>query len=286
MPDIACINGKPMALDEARVPVSDRGFLFGDGVYEVVRTYGGLPFLLDAHLDRLDTSLGAIRLTPDWDREILANWIAASLMQAGYAEAKIYIQVTRGVAPREHAFPDTTTPTTLITVTPLTPLDSGLIANGVTAITTPDIRWKRCDIKSLNLLPNVLARQLATEAGAFEALFVTDEGLVSEGAGCNLFMVKNGALVTPGLSSRILAGVSRAHLLKTALNLGIEAHQRDITLSELLAADEVFFTGTTIEVVGVSRIDQTTIGSGAPGPVTRQLAAAFRPAHATALGGG
>ena len=171
MPDIACLNGTFGPLSEARVPVEDRGYLFGDGVYEVVRTYGGEVFLLNAHLDRLDRSMAEVRIVPDWDRATMEGWIGEAVRRAGYAEAKIYIHVTRGVAPREHTFP-AVPPTTLLTVSEIHPLAPGLVAAGVAVVTTEDIRWGRCDVKSLNLLPNVLARQAARDVGAFESFFI------------------------------------------------------------------------------------------------------------------
>ena len=194
MPDIACLNGIFQPLDEARVPVNDRGYLFGDGVYEVVRTYHGQPFLLDHHLDRFDTSLSQVRIRPEWDRATLGDWIAEAIDRAGYADTKVYVQVTRGVAPRDHPFPDVA-PTTLITATEIHPVGKALVASGVYAISTPDIRWGRCDIKSLNLLPNVMARQAAREAGAFEAIFFDpDTGAVREGSASNVCCVIDGTV--------------------------------------------------------------------------------------------
>ncbi|MBI5137453.1 MAG: D-amino acid aminotransferase [Nitrospirae bacterium] len=276
MPDIACLNGTITPLNDAKVSVNDRGFLFGDGVYEVIRTYGSRPFRLEAHLDRLYQSLSQVRIVPNWERATLTAWIDAVLARAGHAETKIYVQVTRGVAPRNHPFPPVP-PTTLVTATEIHPLPADVVRAGVAAISMPDIRWARCDVKSLNLLPNVLARQAALDAGAFEALFVGD-GVVREGSSSNVFGVIGGALVTPPLGPRLLPGVSRAYLLEVARDLGLTVHERDLSLAELQAADEVFLTGTTIEVLGVTRIDGATIGNGTVGPVTRRLAARFRPA--------
>lgn len=276
MPDIAFLNGAFLPLAEARVSVEDRGFLFGDGVYEVVRTYGATPFLLDRHLERLERSLAEVRIAPDWGRADLEGWIAEAVERAGYPEAKIYIQVTRGAAPRDHKFPDVPV-TTLVTVTPIAPLPAPMQEAGVAVISVPDLRWGRCDVKSLQLLPNVLARQEAAEAGAFEALLTGPDGVVNEGAGSNLFIVSGGALVTPALGPRILAGVSRAYVLDLARKMGLATQERDLSLAEVYDADEVLLSGTTIEVVGVVRVDGRTVGDGRPGPVTRRLAGAFRP---------
>jgi len=276
MPDIACLNGAFMPLGEARVSVEDRGFLFGDGVYEVVRTYGGAPFLLEAHLERLKRSMASIRIQPDWAPGALEGWIEGALEQAAYPEAKLYIQITRGAAPREHTFPDTS-PTTLVAVTPIAPLPADKVDAGVAVISVPDIRWGRCDVKSLQLLPNVLARQEAMEAGAFEALLVGPDGHVNEGAGSNLFVVRGGVLTTPALGPRILAGVSRAYVLDLARGLGISTEEAPLTVREVYEAEEVLLSGTTIEVVGVVKVDGRPVGDGRPGPVTRRLMSAFRP---------
>jgi D-alanine transaminase len=276
MPDIAFLNGAFLPLAEARVSVEDRGFLFGDGVYEVIRTYDGAPFLLPAHLDRLERSMAEVRLVPDWTRAALEGWIAEAVERAGYTDAKIYVQVTRGAAPREHKFPEVPV-TTLIAVTPIASLPQQMQDEGAAVISVPDLRWGRCDVKSLQLLPNVMARQEAAEAGAFEALLVGPDGVVNEGAGSNLFVVNGGALVTPALGPRILAGVSRGYLLDLARGMGIVTEERDLRLAEIYDAEEVLLSGTTTEVLGVVRVDGRTVGGGRPGPVTRRLAAAFRP---------
>lgn len=276
MPDVAFLNGTFVPLAEARVSVEDRGFLFGDGVYEVVRTYAGAPFLLGPHLDRLARSMAAVRIVPDWSRADLEGWIAEAVQRALYPEAKIYVQVTRGAAPREHRFPDVPV-TTLVAVTPILPLAQKTQDEGVAVISTPDLRWGRCDVKSLQLLPNVLARQEAADAGAFEALLTGPGGVVNEGAGSNLFAVVDGALVTPALGPRILAGVSRGYVLDLARGMGLSTEERDLYLAEVYDAGEVLLSGTTIEVVGVVRVDGRVVGDGRPGPVTRRLAGAFRP---------
>jgi D-alanine transaminase len=276
MPDIAFLNGAFLPLAQARVSVEDRGFLFGDGVYEVIRSYDGAPFLLPAHLDRLERSMAAVRIVPDWNRAALEGWVAEAVERAAYPEAKIYVQVTRGAAPRDHRFPEVPV-TTLVAVTPIAPLPAKTQEAGVSVISTPDLRWGRCDVKSLQLLPNVLARQEAAEAGAFEALLVGRDGVVNEGAGSNLFVVAGGSLVTPALGPRILAGVSRAYVLDLARGMGLFTEERDLMLAEVYEAGEVLLSGTTIEVVGVVRVDGRAVGDGRPGPVTRRLAAAFRP---------
>ena len=279
MPDLACLNGTIQPLEDTRVSVNDRGFLFGDAVYEVIRTYGGQPFRMTDHLDRLEKSMAAIRIHPDRDRATVEKWIHDVCNQAGYDEAKIYLQVSRGVAPRDHAFPDVS-PTVLITVTPIAPLPAEMTENGVAALSTPDIRWARCDVKSVNLLPNVLARQAARDAGAFEALFVDDDGFLLEGATSNVFAVDGGTIVTPPLDPHILPGVSRAYLMELAKEHNIPLAERPIPMDTLATAEELFLTGTTIEILPVNQVDGKPIGNGDPGPITRTLQKVFRPAHA------
>src|SRR6185295_19578587 len=192
MPDVAFINGAFVPLAEAKVSIEDRGFQFGDGIYEVIRTYNGRPFSLDAHLARLDRSATALNLTQPYSRADWTHHILEGIKRAAYPEAKIYLQITRGVAPRDHAYSDDATPTVVMTVREFHPLDRSLQAAGVDAITTEDIRWGRCDIKSVNLLANVLARQQVKQAQAFEAILIRG-GLVTEGAVSTVMVVQGGA---------------------------------------------------------------------------------------------
>ncbi len=272
MPDIAFVNGRFVPWHEATVSIDDRGFQFGDGVYEVIRTYGGKPFELDAHLRRLARSLGELRLPTIYSPAQWAAWIEQGLRQAQYAEAKVYIQVTRGVAPRDHAFPADTRPTIIMTIRELHSLPAHHRKSGVSARTTEDLRWGRCDIKSLNLLPNVLARQEAIQAGVFEAILIRG-GLVTEGSVSNVMVVQQGALVTAPEGPHILSGVTRNVVLELARKEGLPIEERYVPVSALYAADEVMLTGTTVEIVGVVNIDGRTIGAGTPGPVTRALSA-------------
>lgn len=274
MPDIGFLNGQFTPLSETLVPVEDRGFQFGDGVYEVIRTYGGAPFQAEAHLERLERSCRALSLPAPYSLQQWKASIRDGLARAAYSESKIYIQVTRGVAAREHAFPPSIAPTAVMTVRELRPLDENAYRDGVTVMTVEDLRWGRCDIKSLNLLPNVLARQQAQRAGVFEALFVRD-GQVYEGATSNIFLVRDGALITPPEDHRILSGVTRAVVLELARTDGRPVQERPVRLDELRAADELFLTGTTIEVMPVVRVDGSAVAAGTPGPLTRHLRARF-----------
>jgi D-alanine transaminase len=270
MPDIAYVNGRFGPLAEAVVHVEDRGFQFGDGVYEVVRTYQGRPFSLDAHLARLARSARALRLP--WDRSA-SDWAALideGLRLSAFAETKIYIQLTRGQAPRDHPFPAGISPTTVLTFRELRPPEQSTRDNGVSAITLEDLRWGRCDIKSLNLLGNVLARQQAKEAGAYEAILVRD-GLVTEGSVSNVMIVRDGVLFTAPEGPRILSGVTRTLVLDVARKSGVSVEEACVTQQQLYDASEVLLTGTTVEILSVVTVDGRPIGGGMPGPVSKRL---------------
>ena len=272
MQDVAFINGRFLPWKDATVSIDDRGFQFGDGVYEVVRIYRGVPFELPAHLDRLTRSAKELRLSQPYSRTEWAQWIQQGLSLAGYQDAKVYIQITRGAAPRDHAFPPEIQPTVVMTIRELRPLGLDVRQVGVAACTCEDLRWGRCDIKSLNLLGNVLAREEAKKAGVFEAILVKD-GLVTEGSLSNVMAVQSGTVVTAPEGPRILSGVTRTVVLGMAKKEGLPVEERFLTVDALYAADEGFLTGTTIEVLGVVQIDGKTIGSGQPGPITKTLAA-------------
>ena len=274
MPNVAFVNGAFVPLAEAKVSIEDRGFQFGDGVYEVIRTYKGRPFELEAHLTRLDRSATALDLKQPYSHDEWTHHILEAIRRAAYPEAKIYVQVTRGVAPRDHAYSDDATPTVVMTVREFHPLDRSVQAAGVEAITTEDIRWGRCDIKSVNLLANVLARQQVKQAKVFEAILV-NEGLVTEGAVSNVMVVQGGTVVTAPQGSRILSGITRTVVLELARSEGLPVQERFVSQADIYEADEVFLTGTTVEVLAVIRIDGKVIGDGRPGPIAQRLAARF-----------
>ncbi len=260
------------------VSVEDRGFQFGDGIYEVIRTYHGQPFQLDAHLVRLERSARAIELPLPWNLKQWAAHVRDGIKRSGYAESKVYLQLTRGAAPRDHVFPASAKPTAVMTVREMRPMDPTLQASGVAVMTMDDWRWGRCDIKSVNLLPNILARQKAKQAGAFEAVFIRN-GQVTEGAVSNVMIVKASSVVTAQEGEQILSGVTRTIMLELARKEGLPVEERFATKDELLHADEIFLTGTTVEVLPVVQVDGQAIGaggSGKPGPVTQRLQAAFR----------
>ena len=275
MPDIAFVNGRFIPLAEAMVSIEDRGFQFGDGVYEVIRTYDGCPFELDEHLARLGRSARALDLQQPYSRELWRQHILEGIRRAAYPESKIYLQITRGVAPRDHAYAADLSPTVVMTVRELHPLSLSVQAAGVEAMTIEDIRWGRCDIKSVNLLANVLARQQAKQAKVFETILVKD-GQVTEGAVSNVMVVRDGVVITAPEGPRILSGVTRAVVLRIAKQEGCHVDERYFPRLDLYDADEVFLTGTTVEVLGVVRVDGKTIGGGKPGPITQRLAIRFR----------
>lgn len=272
MPDIAFVNGRFLPWHEATVSIDDRGFQFGDAVYEVIRTYRGVPFKLAAHCARLERSARALDLVQPYSRLQWERWIHQGLSLAGYQNAKIYIQITRGVAPRDHGFPSHASPTVVMTIREIHALAPEVRQKGVSACTVEDLRWGRCDIKSVNLLANVLAREQARKAGVFEAILIKD-GHVTEGAVSNVMTIQGGALVTTPEGPQILSGVTRTVVLELAKEEGLAVEERFISVESLYSAEEVFLTGTTIEVLGVVQIDGKMIGDGAPGPATKALAA-------------
>jgi D-alanine transaminase len=264
------LNGSYVPLSEARVSVLDRGFLFGDGVYEVIPVYGGRPFRLDEHLRRLDHSLAGIRMvSPLSDSE----WsdICGRLID-GPGDQYIYLQVTRGAAPRrDHAIPAEIEPTVFVMCSPVAPSP----ADGIRAVTLDDIRWRWCHIKAITLLANVLLRQEAMDRGAAEAILVRD-GWVTEGAASNIFMVRDGVLATPPKSNELLPGITRDLVLELARKHGIAAEERSFRPEELREASEIWMTSSTREILPVIELDGSAVGGGEPGPVWQHMQALYR----------
>jgi len=275
VPEIAFVNDVFMPLSEARVSVEDRGFQFGDGIYELLRVYAGRPFRLIDHLGRLEQSARALGIPVPYTRDHWAAVVAEAVSRSGFPEAKVYIQVTRGVAPRDHAVAGPMTPTVVMTVRAMTPPPPVLYDKGADVITLSDVRWGRCDIKAISLLANVLAKQQAREAGAFEALFVRN-GYVLEGATSNVLAVRGHTLLTPPEGPLLLSGVTRKVVLGLAREAGVVVKEQSVSEADLYAADEVLLTGTTIEVLPVTRVNGRPIGAGAPGPTTQLLMGRFR----------
>ena len=279
MPDIAFVNGAFLPLAQATVPVEDRGFQFGDGVYELLRVYGGVPFRSAEHLARLARSARALDIVLPFDTARWTAVVTEAVERSGYPESKVYIQVTRGVAPRDHTYSTGLAPTAVITVRAMSPPAEALYTEGTDVVLVPDLRWDRCDIKSISLLANVLAKQQARKAGAFEAVFVR-EGFVLEGATSNIIVVHESRLLTPPEGPLLLSGVTRAVVLQLARDAGLSVAERPLTKTDVFRAEEVFLTGTTIEILPVVRVDGRRIGNGLPGPTTQDLLARFRKLHA------
>lgn len=264
------LNGQFLPLNEAKVPVLDRGFLFGDGVYEVIPVYGGRPLRLEEHLGRLQQSLAGIKMDPPLTD---AEWSAIfDRLISGPADQSIYLQVTRGVAPkRDHAIPPGIKPTLFAMCTPIAPIP----LDGIKAVTVDDIRWDRCNIKAITLLANVLLRQEAVENGASEAILVRDNRVL-EGAASNIFIVQGGALITPPKGPEILPGITRDLVLELAHEQGIPAIERHFTLEELKAAEEIWLTSSTREILAVVELDGQPVSGGKPGPVWETLQSAYQ----------
>ena len=272
--DIVYVNGTFLPRKEARVSVEDRGFVFGDGVYEVLRAINGRLFATRFHNDRFVRSLDGVRITlKGGDSPARFVDIGKQLLRENdltQGEATLYIQVTRGATTRGHQFPPPDiTPTVYISVARFTPYTE-LAQNGASAISHPDLRWGRCDLKTLNLLPNVLAAQTAKERGAFEAMLVRD-GVVTEGTRTNFFGVVNGSLRTHPSDNHILPGITRSVLRDLARDLSIELDENPISVAEIPRLTELFLTGTTTDVMPVVKLDDKPVGTGRPGELTRRL---------------
>lgn len=272
MESLACLNGELMPVDQARIPVWDRGFLFGDSVYEVLRIYQGRCWLEEAHTARLRRSLSEM-MFPAIDVDLVFERAARTISASRIEEGTVYIHLTRGVAPRAHAFPDPPVPPTELIV--VRPFDDAPVAamrqRGVAVMSQPDVRWGRCDVKSTNLLGNVLAHEAAHRGGCFEAVLVDRDDLVTEATHSSLLWVRGGRLEATPEGPNLLPGTTRHSLLELAGTLGIPYSDARVTLDELKAADEVILAGTTIEILPVITIDGKDVGDGRPGPVARRL---------------
>lgn len=273
---LACLNGETMPVEQARVPVWDRGFLFGDSVYEVCRIYRGRCWLEAEHFARLKRSLRELDF-PAVDLDRLIGRVHATIAASGIQEGTVYIQLTRGVAPRSHAYPDPPVPPTELVV--VRPYDDSAVERcretGVAVISHPDLRWKRCDIKTTNLLANCMATEAARRAGCFEAILVDAQGRVTEATHTSLLWVRRGRLEGTPEGPEILPGTTRQLVLRLVKAIDIPFAEVQVTLDELKAADEVILVGTTSEVVPIVRLDGDPIAGGSIGPVARRLWAAY-----------
>lgn len=275
MSDIVYLNGEFMPIEEARIPVLDRGFIFGDGVYEVIPVYSRRPFRLAEHLRRLQYSLDKVRIAnphsdAEWGR--LANEIVQR--NAG-DDQSVYLQVTRGVAKRDHAFPRGVKPTVFMMSTPLVTPAPALVESGVACITAQDYRWLNCDVKSVSLLGNCLLRQLSADVGAAETILFRD-GQLTEASASNVFAVKDGVLLTPPKNNLVLPGITYDVVLEIARAREFQVEVRAVTEAEVRSADEIWLTSSTKEVLAVTTLDGKPVGDGKPGPLFRRMHALYQ----------
>ena len=264
------LNGDYIPLAEAKISVLDRGFIFGDGVYEVIPVYNRKLFRLAQHLQRLQSSLDAIRIQNPYDA---AQWseLFNRLVNANEpAHQSLYLQVTRGIAKRDHAFPQDVTPTVFIMANPLHETDESTFNTGINAITLDDIRWQYCNIKAIALLPNVLLKQAAIDQDAQEAILIRD-GEITEGSASNIFIVSSGVIKTPPKTSHLLPGITRDLVVELARANQLPIEETAFSDTELQAADEIWITSSTKEIMPVLRLNQNTVADGRPGPVTRKI---------------
>lgn len=279
IPDVDCdsivyLNGDYVRLGDAKISVLDRGFIFGDGIYDVVPAYNGKPFRMDGHLARLERSLASINIKVDLKRNDWEQLVENLIQRSGLSDCMVYIQVSRGVAKRDHAFPKNVQPTVFCMVTPFVRPSAAVREQGYAAVSMPDIRWLRCEIKSVSLLGNVLAKQFAVDAGVDEVLQFRD-GYLSEGASCNIWVVKDGVLMAPPRNNLILEGIRYSLLEELAAAAGIPFDARPISQQEVDNADELMLSSATKEVLPITTYNGKPVGTGKPGKVYQALRAGY-----------
>ena len=263
------LNGRFVPLEQATVPVLDRGFIFGDGVYELIPVYSRAPFRMDEHLARLERSLAAVRIANPYPRDRWRSIILELVAQQPWEDQGVYLQVTRGVAKRDHAFPAGVEPTVFAMSNPLVNPPRELVEKGVAAVSAPDNRWLRCDIKSISLIGNVLLRQQSADAGAAETILFRD-GILTEASASNVFVAKNGLVLSPPKSNLILPGITYDVVVEIAQQLGLPLEFRDIREAEVRAADELWVTSSSKEILAVVELDGKPVGDGKPGALFRR----------------
>ncbi len=275
MSDIVFLNGEFVPLEKARIPVLDRGFIFGEGVYEVIPAYSRHPFRQPEHLRRLQRSLDAIRLAnpmtdAEWTR-LIHDLIARNVGE----DQSIYLQVTRGAAKRDHAFPKDAKPTVFMMSSPLATPTREMVERGAAAVSATDYRWLRCDVKVTSLLANCLLRQHALDAGVEEVVLFRD-GYLTEGSACNVLVVRNGTLLAPPKNHLVLPGITCDVVLELAAAKSVPVEVREITQDEVLSADELWLTSSAKEVLAITTLDGRPVGSGKPGAVFKAIHQAFQ----------
>ncbi len=279
------LNGSFMPLEEARIPVLDRGFIFGDGVYELVPVYSRVAFRLDEHIARLEGSLEAVRIRNPYGRAQWRELINALAAQQPFDDQAVYLQVTRGVARRDHAFPAGVEPTVFMMANPLVNPSRELVERGVAAVSAADYRWLRCDIKSISLIGNCLLRQVSADAGAAETILFRDARL-TEASASNVFIVKAGVTQAPPKSNLILPGITYDVVLELARGAHMPLELRELGEAEVRAADEIWLTSSSKEVLAVVSLDGRPVGDGRPGPVFRRMHALYQDFKQTVMRAG
>ena len=271
------LNGEYLPISEAQISTQDRGFLFGDGVYEVIPVYSKKMFYFEEHLQRLKNSLAAVNITNPHTDEQWLNLLTELIELHNWDDQFLYLQVTRGVQlQRDHMPADDLTPTVYAYTNPLKPVANDIIENGIKVITLEDIRWLRCDVKAITLLPNVMMKLAAKEQGAQDAILVDANGHINEGTASNVFMVKNGLLITPPNSQKILPGITRFVLEKLAKEHHIIVVEKEITENELTEADEIWLSSSTKEALPVCTLNGQAVGTGKPGELWLKMRAIYQ----------
>lgn len=270
MSQIVYLNGQFLPMEQARVPVLDRGFIFGDGVYEVIPVYSRHPLRLDEHLRRLQQSLDSIRLQNPHTVEEWKARIVELVARNDSEDQSVYLHITRGVAPRDHAFPKNTPPTVFMMSNPLVTTTREQCEAGIKVISAPDPRWEHCDIKAIALLPNVLMRQMAVDVGAVETVMFRN-GVLTEGAASNIFAVEKGVILAPPKDNFMLPGITYDLVLELAQANGIPVEVGQISEARVRAADELWLTSSTKEIMPITQMDDQNIGSGQAGPMFRRI---------------
>jgi D-alanine transaminase len=264
------LNGKFMPVGEARVSVLDRGFIFGDGVYELVPVYSRIPFRMDEHLARLERSLAAVRIRNPYSRAEWRDIILQLVAKQPFEDQGVYFQVTRGIAKRDHAFPKDAAPTVFLMSNPLVTPPLELVERGAAAVTAVDDRWLHCDIKSISLIGNCLLRQVSADAGAVETILFRD-GRLTEASASNVFVVKGGVILSPPKSNLILPGITFDVIAELAQGAGLPLEFRPVAEAEVRGADEVWVTSSSKEVLAIVTLDGKPVGDGKPGPAFRRM---------------
>ena len=264
-----------MPVEEARVPVLDRGFIFGDGVYELIPVYSRVPFRMDEHLARLERSLSAVRIRNPYSRAVWRDIILQLVAKQSFEDQGVYFQVTRGVAKRDHAFPKDSVPTVFVMANPLVNPPQELVERGAAAVTAVDDRWRRCDIKSISLIGNCLLRQISADVGAVETILFR-EGKLTEASASNVFVVRGGVILSPPKSNLILPGITYDVIAEIAQAAGLALEFRELDEAEVRGADEIWVTSSSKEVLAIVTLDGKPVAGGKPGPVFRRVHALYQ----------